>query len=407
MTADIVIIDDNAMMRQVLAALLNEAGHSVWPCDDGEAGLLAIRDRKPRLVLLDMTMPGLDGFAVLERLREDRSLCHIPVICVSALRDPRSIARMFELGAVDVAPKPIDTEPLLARIGVQLKLQEAERLRREKNEILEASPVVVFLWRNETDWPVENVSENVSRLFGYSASDFRDSRVLYADTVHPEDLGRVQGEVMSFSAELERSRFRHEPYRIVAADGSVRWVDDRTVIRRNEAGEITHYQGIILDISERIEAELALQESEAKFRMTGKIAKLGGWELDVERRMLIWSDEACRIYELAQGRELSIDESLSYFLPEDATQLQAALEEALTKGLPFERELRLSPPSGEALWIDMIGEPTLAEGKTVALHGTIQDVTKRKLIELELKRGACDLMLQGECEEAIKRSERG
>jgi PAS domain S-box-containing protein len=131
----------------------------------------------------------------------------------------------------------------------------AEKALKEMNDIVEASPAVAFLWRNEEGWPVEYASENVAKLFGHAAEEFRMGRMSYAQVIHPDDLARVTTEVATFTAEARRTRFEHEPYRILTKDGSVKWVHDWTVIRRGEGGQITHYQGIVLDITARIMLE--------------------------------------------------------------------------------------------------------------------------------------------------------
>ncbi|MDI9643808.1 MAG: ATP-binding protein [Candidatus Verstraetearchaeota archaeon] len=121
--------------------------------------------------------------------------------------------------------------------------------------IINRSPAVTFLWKNEEGWPVEYVTENISK-FGYSPDDFTSGRLKYADIVSPEDLARVASEVSEYSkkglVEFE------QVYRIVTRDGQTRWVRDYTWVRRSPSGEITHYQGIILDITETVLAREAL-----------------------------------------------------------------------------------------------------------------------------------------------------
>ena len=136
--------------------------------------------------------------------------------------------------------------------------KEAEEALREAYDIINESPTAAFLWRNEEGWPVEFVTENVEVLFGYTADVFVSGEVSYVDVVHPADLERVTEEVLSFSREEGRKRFTHDPYRIIACDGSVKWVCDSTFIRRNEHGDITHYQGIVDDVTERKETESEL-----------------------------------------------------------------------------------------------------------------------------------------------------
>ncbi len=161
----------------------------------------------------------------------------------------------------------------------------AEQSRRETFDIIEKSPAVAFLWRNETGWPVEFVTANVTHIFGYSDEDFLSGRVSYSKIVHPDDLARVADEVAFFSQDPERNEFTHKPYRIVTLEGNIRWITDSTFIRRDVSGTITHYQGIVTDVTDRIQAEEALRDSEDEKR---KI-------LDSLKELVIYMDTRMRI----------------------------------------------------------------------------------------------------------------
>ena len=87
------------------------------------------------------------------------------------------------------------------------KRKQMQDALKEANDIINRSPAVVFLWKNAEEWPVEFVSDNVKELFGYTADEFTLGKVSYAETVHPDDLGRVAEEVSTFSKEKERKEF--------------------------------------------------------------------------------------------------------------------------------------------------------------------------------------------------------
>ncbi|HOO56752.1 MAG TPA: PAS domain S-box protein [bacterium] len=133
--------------------------------------------------------------------------------------------------------------------------RSAEKAALESSKIINRSPVVVFLWKNEQGWPIEFVSDNVINLFGYSTEEFTSGTITYEETLHPDDRNRVYEEVAAHSSEPDRKEFTHMPYRIVTRNDEIKWVEDRTFIRRDESGAITHYQGIVLDITDRICAE--------------------------------------------------------------------------------------------------------------------------------------------------------
>jgi PAS domain S-box-containing protein len=137
--------------------------------------------------------------------------------------------------------------------------KEAEEALREAYDIINKSSSVAFTWKNQEGWPVEFVSENVERLFGYTAEEFISGVVNYIGCIHPEDLERVAQEVAEFSSSAETTEFTHIPYRIIAKDGSEKIINDWTYIVRDNDGRITHYKGIVEDITERKRAEEELR----------------------------------------------------------------------------------------------------------------------------------------------------
>ncbi len=138
-------------------------------------------------------------------------------------------------------------------------LLQIYRKREELEKIINRSPAIVFLWQAKEGWPVEYVSDSV-RQFGYTPEDFYSGTMPYASIIYPEDLPRIGREVGEYSAQPDLNSFAQE-YRIITKSGEVRWIDDRTWLRRNRKGEVTHYQGIILDITERKHAEEQLQRA--------------------------------------------------------------------------------------------------------------------------------------------------
>ena len=125
------------------------------------------------------------------------------------------------------------------------------KVHKVLDSVLSSSPAVVFLWRPEKDWPVEFISENISQ-FGYSVDDFMSGKMNYGDIIHPSDLDRVRTEMNRASNE-GFSDFSQE-YRILTKSGEIRWVDERTLIHTNENGTMDYLQGIIVDITERKQA---------------------------------------------------------------------------------------------------------------------------------------------------------
>jgi serine phosphatase RsbU (regulator of sigma subunit) len=119
------------MNRDLLSRRLQQQGHTVSRAENGRQALEMIAAEEFDLVLLDIMMPELDGYAVLERLRADKTLDRLPVIMISAVTEIESVVRCIEIGATDYLPKPFNTVLLRARVGATLekkRLRDQERL---------------------------------------------------------------------------------------------------------------------------------------------------------------------------------------------------------------------------------------------------------------------------------------
>lgn len=125
--ADIVVIDDMVANLQLLSDMLRREGYKVRPVTSGRLGLQAIRAKAPDLVLLDISMPEMDGFEVCRELKADRELRDIPVVFLSAMSETIDKVRAFGCGAVDYITKPFQFEEVAARVTTHLRLYRAER----------------------------------------------------------------------------------------------------------------------------------------------------------------------------------------------------------------------------------------------------------------------------------------
>jgi len=124
-TETIAIVEDDAAIRAVLKVALKSAGYSlVREAERGDEGLRLVRERQPSLVLLDVMMPGLDGFEVLKRLRDGKDTASVPVILLTAKGEEADVVRGLELGADDYVTKPFSRPVLLARIRAVLRRPE-------------------------------------------------------------------------------------------------------------------------------------------------------------------------------------------------------------------------------------------------------------------------------------------
>jgi CheY-like chemotaxis protein len=137
MSGDIFIVDDSADNLGVLSGMLRAAGYSVRMANGGRRALEAIAARPPELVLLDINMPDMDGYAVCEALRAAPGSSDLPVVFLSALDDARNKVNGFRAGGVDYVTKPFQAEEVLARVEHHLGLARLRRELEERNRALE------------------------------------------------------------------------------------------------------------------------------------------------------------------------------------------------------------------------------------------------------------------------------
>jgi len=132
LTGRILVVDDDRMNRTLLTRGVELAGHQVQTAENGREALEMIRRDPPDVVLLDIVMPELDGVAVLDQIKADPSLQHLPVIMISGVEDIKSVVHCIEMGAEDYLPKPFDPVLLRARINAGLAKKRLHELERER-----------------------------------------------------------------------------------------------------------------------------------------------------------------------------------------------------------------------------------------------------------------------------------
>ena len=172
-----------------------------------------------------------------------------PAIIISnVIRDPDNKPVGFRGAIIDIAQ----------RKKTQEALQAAYEKREELEFIVNNSPAVVWLWKADPGWPVEYVSDSITR-YGYTPDDFTSGRIPYSSIIHPDDLLRVGEEVERYTAE-GKTEFTQE-YRIFSKSGEIRWTDDRTWVRRGSDGSVSYYQGIAVDITDRKRTDEELRDA--------------------------------------------------------------------------------------------------------------------------------------------------
>lgn len=133
-------------------------------------------------------------------------------------------------------------------------------------------------------------------------------------------------------------------------------------------------------------ANSALENSHARdldlLEMTGQMASVGGWELDLVNNQLFWTKETCRIHELDGFETPSLEQAIEFYSPQARPIIRAAIEAAIAHGRPWDLELQMVTQKGRTIWVRAQGGVVYESGRAIKLHGAFQDITDRKQAEL-------------------------
>jgi len=154
---------------------------------------------------------------------------------------------------------------------------------------------------------------------------------------------------------------------------------------RDFSGEITGFLGIATDLSQIRQVEMSLRQNESLLEETSEVARLGGWQLDLESKEVLWSAQTRRIHEVDSDFVPTLESALSFYPGAARRKIEHALEEASTKGVRTKVIVPLVTALGNEIWVSVLGRPEIIEEKIVRLHGTIQDVTTEHQQQLLLQ----------------------
>ncbi|MDR7333028.1 PAS domain S-box protein [Roseateles asaccharophilus] len=206
----------------------------------------------------------------------------------------------------------------------------------------------------------------------------------WAATLAAEDAASVVGHWQRCVVRRQpfemRYRLRHPGHELPRQV----WVRARPLLTPD--GQLAGYVGIAEDVTDRISAERELRDSKALLDRTGRVAGIGGWSLDLQTEEIVWSDQTCRIHDLAPGHRPTLDEAIRYYKPEARPVIEAAVQRGISYGEPWSLELPLVTATGRDIWVLAQGQVDWQDGVPVRLVGAFQDVTEHHRAAVELER---------------------
>jgi len=250
----ILVVDDDAGIRMVARTLFEQAGMRVAEAQDGLEALRRLEEQAPDLVCLDVQMPGLDGFSVCEKIRENPVTRHTPVLMMTGLEDVESINRGYEIGATDFVTKPVNWPIVGHRVRYVLRASErAQDLWRSEQRLADAQRIArLGNWELDLETREIRCWGELASLFGIEPNRRVDAVKTILPKIHPEDRASL----------LECLQECRETGRPASTECRVVYKNDATRTFQTEihpvidgAEEIAQLKGTSQDISRRKQIE--------------------------------------------------------------------------------------------------------------------------------------------------------
>jgi PAS domain S-box-containing protein len=263
-------------------------------------------------------------------------------------------------------------------------LQNQKRQLKTERDLFAGGPVSVIIWRAESGWPVEFVSDNISNLLGYRAEDLTAEHFKFVDIVHPEDLKRISKEVGRYVS--ERRLFWEQHYRVIDNQGKSHWLYDYTRAEYDEDGELVKLYGYLLDQTEQVKTRKTLEQTQERLASIINQSNQIIWEIDANGLYTFISPAVENVLGY-QPQEL-INKVHYYKLHPESNREQFKVEtlDLLARGVSInDLENPMQAKNGEVLWFSTTGQPVLdRQGRVIGYRGVDIDITDRKMVEQKI-----------------------
>lgn len=402
----ILIVDDTPTNLEVLLDLLENAGFKVVVAEDGESAIALAEYAPPDLILLDVLMPGMDGFETCRRLKANPATQEIPIIFLTAVSDNLDKVKGLNLGAVDYITKPLNHQEVLARVHTHVRLQNLTRRLTEQNERLEKEiqerqqievereQAFRALQRSEArfrrliesnvigvifsrlDGNVIDANDAFLQIVGYDRADLMAGNVNWQTMTPPEYLHLNQAAISeltytgAFNA-FKKEYFHKDGHRIPVMIGGALLDESQQAI-----------VAFVLDLTEHKQAEDKIREQAALLDITTDAILVR----DLDNKIQYWNKGAEHVYGWTVDEALFQDVSQLLYKPDLLKQFDAAQRSLIECGI-WQGELHQVNKQGKEIIVasrwtlvrDIQGQP-----KSILTVNT--DITEKKQLERQFLR---------------------
>lgn len=271
------------------------------------------------------------------------------------------------------------------QVITERKIAEAEtKASRDQFEsLVDHMPGIIFRSLLDKDWSMLYISDQVEIITGYPATDFKDGGDrAFESIIHIEDRDRVRQMVMS--AIEERKPWELE-YRLMHKTESILWVHEKGNAVYDSEGKIVCIDGFIQDVTAKKIAARELETTKRLLEQTNTVARVGGWEYEIETGNIVWTSTIKEIYEVETSFEPTPDLVYDFFTTDSQKQIDEIYQTFLEQAGSYDLELQISTAKGRTIWVRVIVNVQFEKEKCIRLFGTLQDINYQKINELELE----------------------
>jgi len=394
----VLVVDDTPVNLELMQSILVSGGHEVALASDGAMALQMAKASPPDLILLDVSMPGMDGYEVCRRLKADAATRHIPVIFVSSQNDLVSETLGFVAGGVDYIPRPINRQVVLVRVRSHLALYQQRRdLAGMFQDVMEFAPDAFIL--ADTQGLIVQINARTEELFGYP----RDELIgLPVETLIPQ-----------------RMRPAHEAHRVVYSSQpkNIRMGVGANCLRKDGTefpGDISLsplqttrgplLMAVVRDVTERKQQEAKLVEAARYARSLIETSIDPLILIDLQGRVQDANEAATRITGLSREELIGSDALSKFTEPE---KLYQGFQQVMAEGQAIDYQLCIRHSSGKL--IDVLCNAKAyrnKQGEIVGVFATAHDVTQSRKIQEEISTSRQRLREMAAQSEAVREYER-
>jgi PAS domain S-box-containing protein len=292
------------------------------------------------------------------------------------------------------------TNKLEAEIAERKLVEEALSKSEERFRIA-ARTISDCVWewdiaKGTLDW-----FGDIDTVLGYKKNEFPRTIDAWEKEIHPDDRERV---MTALDRHLMTKESYSEEYRVHRKDGSIATWMDKGTASWDTSDKAYVMVGAITDVTERkraaeaireandnlerrvLERTLELARSKQILDETGRLARVGGWEIDLKTGKNYWSETTRIIHEVEPGFDPNLDTAINFYAPGSIPIITGLVDRLISLGEPFDAELELITAKKNRIWVRALGQAYCENGKIVRIGGVFQDINERKLAEIELKR---------------------